>query len=62
VLIAAEAGAVVTDAAGAPLDFSHGPSLAVNAGVVCAAPGLDGRVLSAIAELARGEAVPGAAG
>lgn len=62
VLIAAEAGAAVTDAAGAPLDFSHGPSLAVNAGVVCAAPGLDGRVLSAIAELARGEAVPGAAG
>lgn len=56
VLIASEAGATVRDALGAELDFSHGAALASNAGIACAAPGLDPRVADAVAELAAGAA------
>jgi 3'(2'), 5'-bisphosphate nucleotidase len=58
-LIAAEAGATVTDAVGVPLDFSHGASLAANAGIACAAPGVDPRVLEAVADVAGGTAAQG---
>ena len=53
-LIAAEAGATVRDALGAELDFSKGEALSANSGIACAVPGLDRRVLAAIAELACG--------
>ena len=36
-LVATEAGAVVSDVTGAPLDFTHGRRLEVNRGVICAA-------------------------
>ena len=44
-LIAAEAGAVVTDMAGRELDFTRGRKLAGNRGVICAAPGLHEEIL-----------------
>ncbi len=50
-LIAAEAGAAVTDIHGSPLDFSRGRGLEKNRGVVCAPPRLHGLLLAAIAEL-----------
>jgi len=50
-LIAEEAGAVVTDIHGEPLDFSRGKGLSANSGVVCAAAGLHGKVVEAIGEL-----------
>jgi 3'(2'), 5'-bisphosphate nucleotidase len=50
-LIAAEAGAVVSDVTGAPLDFTHGRSLVVNRGIVCTAAGLHSRVIDAIRQL-----------
>jgi 3'(2'), 5'-bisphosphate nucleotidase len=50
-VIAAEAGAVVTDITGTPLDFTHGLKLRANRGVVCAAAGLHGRVIQAIEDL-----------
>ncbi len=52
-LIAQEAGAVVTDIDGRPLDFSCGTGLAKNRGIVCAARGLHGRIVEAIFELER---------
>ena len=53
-LIATEAGAVVTDITGAELDFSHGAGLEVNSGIVCAAPELHDRLVEAIADLGIG--------
>jgi len=50
-VIAAEAGAIVTDVTGTPLDFTHGRRLEVNRGVICAAAGLHGRIIDAIADL-----------
>lgn len=48
-LVAQEAGAVVTDALGKPLDFSQGVGLRGNRGVICATPALHPRII----ELAR---------
>jgi 3'(2'), 5'-bisphosphate nucleotidase len=56
-LIAKEAGAIVTDIAGLPLDFSRGRTLERNRGIVCAAPGLHADLIRAIAELPVGAAV-----
>lgn len=50
-LVATEAGAVVTDIDGKPLDFSRGTGLSANRGVVCAGPGFHGRIIEAIAAL-----------
>lgn len=56
-LIAQEAGAIVSDIAGTPLDFSRGRTLERNRGIVCAAAGLHGRLIEAIAQLPAGAAV-----
>ena len=48
-LIAEEAGGVVTDAAGRPLDFTHGRELSANRGVVVTNGRLHDRVLAALA-------------
>jgi 3'(2'), 5'-bisphosphate nucleotidase len=50
-VIAAEAGAVVTDITGTPLQFTHGRKLHANRGVVCTAPGLHERIIAAIRDL-----------
>jgi 3'(2'), 5'-bisphosphate nucleotidase len=50
-LIATEAGAVVSDIAGAPLDFTAGTGLARNRGIICAVPGLHESLIAAIEEL-----------
>jgi 3'(2'), 5'-bisphosphate nucleotidase len=50
-LIATEAGAVVTDVRGARLDFGHGRRLEANRGVVCAAAGVHGKIIDAIGAL-----------
>jgi len=50
-LIAAEAGAAVSDIHGTTLDFARGKGLEANSGVVCAADGLHERVVAAIADL-----------
>ena len=50
-LIAQEAGAVVTDISGQPLDFSQGQRLERNRGVVCASAGLHERLIDAIGAL-----------
>jgi len=47
-LVAQEAGAIVTDIEGAPLDFSHGALLERNRGVICAAPAFHRRIIDAI--------------
>ena len=39
-LVAEEAGAIVTDVRGEPLDFTHGPRLERNRGIIAAAAGL----------------------
>jgi 3'(2'), 5'-bisphosphate nucleotidase len=54
-LIATEAGAVVTDISGAPLDFARGRRLEANRGVVCAAAGVHGKIIDAIEALGIGE-------
>jgi 3'(2'), 5'-bisphosphate nucleotidase len=46
-LVASEAGAIVTDARGNPLDFSQGPRLSANRGVIAAADGLHERLVNA---------------
>ncbi len=56
-ILAAEAGAVVTDITGLPLQFAHGRRLEANRGVVCAAPGIHGRIIEAIAALGIATAV-----
>lgn len=48
-LIAEEAGAIVTDVLGEPLDFSQGVGLSRNRGVICATPAIHARLV----ELAR---------
>jgi 3'(2'), 5'-bisphosphate nucleotidase len=50
-LVVEEAGGVVTDVNGKPLDFRHGRSLAQNSGVVATVGGLHARVLEAIREV-----------
>jgi HAL2 family 3'(2'),5'-bisphosphate nucleotidase len=50
-LVAREAGAAVSDALGAPLDFGCGVGLERNRGIVVAPPGLHGRAIEAIADL-----------
>lgn len=50
-LVATEAGCVVSDAQGLPLDFTHGKGLERNRGIVCAPPGVHTRVVKAIEEL-----------
>lgn len=49
-LVAHEAGASVTDAAGNALDFGHGRELVRNRGIVVAPPRLHGRAIGAIRE------------
>jgi 3'(2'), 5'-bisphosphate nucleotidase len=56
-LIATEAGAVVTDIAGSPLDFSCGRRLEANRGIVCATSGVHDRIIEAIEELGIAAAV-----
>lgn len=56
-LIATEAGAVVSDAFGKPLDFTHGRLLSANKGIVCAVAHWHGRIVDGIAELGLAEAV-----
>lgn len=47
-IVAEEAGAVVTDIEGKPLDFAHGATLLKNRGVVCAPPPFHRALLEAI--------------
>jgi 3'(2'), 5'-bisphosphate nucleotidase len=57
-IIACQAGAVVSDVTGSPLDFGHGRRLERNRGIVCAAgPLLHQRVIGAIERLGIGAAV-----
>lgn len=50
--IATEAGAIVSDVSGKPLDFTHGARLEKNRGVICATNGLHQRIIAAINDLA----------
>ncbi len=50
-LVATEAGAVVTDIDGKPLDFSHGRGLERNRGIVAASAALHPRLIEAIAHV-----------
>ncbi len=50
-LVAEEAGAVVTDITGQRLDFSRGATLDANRGVVCTAKGIHAQIIAAIAAL-----------
>ncbi|MFG0306593.1 MAG: 3'(2'),5'-bisphosphate nucleotidase [Phycisphaerales bacterium JB040] len=50
-MIAAEAGAAVTDIYGHELDFGHGAKLEKNRGIVCAPPRVHGMVIAAIQAL-----------
>ncbi len=50
--IATEAGAIVSDVAGNPLDFTHGSRLEQNRGVICATDGLHQQIIEVISELA----------
>lgn len=50
-LVATEAGAVVTDITGNPLDFSRGRGLEENRGVVCATSGVHARLIDRIKEI-----------
>lgn len=52
VAIATEAGAVVSDVSGKPLDFTHGRQLEENRGVICATNGLHQRIIETISDLA----------
>ncbi|MCI0629399.1 MAG: 3'(2'),5'-bisphosphate nucleotidase [Phycisphaerales bacterium] len=56
-IIASEAGAVVSDISGAPLDFTHGRQLEANRGIVCASAGLHGRIIEVIERLGLGATV-----
>jgi len=55
--IALEAGAVVTDITGVPLDFTQGRRLEANRGIVCASAGLHPRLIEAIDALGIGATV-----
>ena len=50
--IATEAGAIVSDVSGKPLDFTQGTRLENNRGVICAIDGLHQRIIAAIDDLA----------
>jgi 3'(2'), 5'-bisphosphate nucleotidase len=50
-VIAEEAGIVISDVRGKPLDFSRGSTLSANLGVVAAPPELHGELVRAIADL-----------
>ena len=50
-IIAEQAGAIVTDVLGRPLDFSKGSGLAANRGVICASRAFHGRIRQAITAL-----------
>lgn len=50
-IIATEAGRPVSDINDTGLDFSHGSTLKMNRGIVCAAPGLHGSIIEAIDSL-----------
>jgi len=56
-LIATEAGAVVTDVTGSPLDFGRGRRLEANRGVVCAVGAVHPMIIRAIDELGIAAAV-----
>ncbi|MCA1853070.1 MAG: 3'(2'),5'-bisphosphate nucleotidase [Beggiatoa sp.] len=47
-LVAAEAGAEITDIDGQPLDFSCGKGLSRNRGIICASPRFHARIVEAI--------------
>jgi 3'(2'), 5'-bisphosphate nucleotidase len=49
--IATEAGVVVSDVSGNPLDFTHGTRLEKNRGVICAIKGLHQRIIETINDL-----------
>jgi len=53
-IVATEAGAIVTDIDGRPLDFSHGAGLRENRGVVCASRTFHPRIIDAIRTLGVG--------
>jgi len=50
--IATEAGAIVSDVSGNPLDFTHGTILENNRGIICAIDGLHQRIIATIEDLA----------
>ncbi len=47
-LVAQEAGMIVSDIHGKPLDFSHGAGLKNNSGVICASPKFHDQIIAAI--------------
>lgn len=53
-LVAQEAGIVVSDITGKPLDFSQGAGLKNNRGVICASPQFHDQIIAAIADLGIG--------
>ena len=53
--IAQEAGAIVSDVNGTPLDFSHGKRLEDNRGVICAIDGLQQQIIHSISDLGIGQ-------
>lgn len=53
--IANEAGAVVSDVSGKPLDYTHGQRLEENRGVICAVRGLHEQIINSIATLGIGQ-------
>ncbi|MDG2053864.1 MAG: 3'(2'),5'-bisphosphate nucleotidase [Phycisphaerales bacterium] len=53
-IIATEAGALVSDVTGAPLDFTQGATLQNNRGVICAVPGLHESIIEIISALGVG--------
>jgi 3'(2'), 5'-bisphosphate nucleotidase len=54
-LIVAEAGGVVTDVTGRPLEFQHGRELVANRGVIASNGRLHGRLIEAIKEIGIGQ-------
>ncbi len=61
VLIVEEAGGLVADVMGRPLEFDHGHELLANRGIVAANRALHGRVLAALAEIYARLPAPGSA-
>lgn len=55
VLVVEEAGGVISDVDGKPLDFARGATLAGNRGVVAAAPGVHAAVLEAVCAVLAGD-------
>jgi len=50
-IVATEAGAIVSDVEGNPLDFTQGQTLARNRGIVCASRAFHSRIIDAIRDL-----------